>query len=62
MWYKAASDRGEGRAVTALRSLSSIMTGAQIKQASAAAAELKMSAFVGDSHSDSKEISFLPPR
>jgi hypothetical protein len=64
MWYKAAVDRGERRGIAALRSLSSVMTEAQIKQASDAAAELKMSTSIvaGDSRSDSMGISFLPPR
>jgi hypothetical protein len=64
MWYKAAVDRGERRGITPLRNLSSVMTKPQIKQASVAAAELKIPASVtaGDSLSDSMGISFLPPR
>jgi hypothetical protein len=64
MWYKAAVDRGERRGIAALKSLSSVMTKAQIKQASVAAAELKMatSTVAGDSRSDLMGISFLPPR
>jgi hypothetical protein len=45
MWYKAVADRGEHRATAALKSLSSLMTDAQIKQATAATAKLKISAF-----------------
>jgi TPR repeat protein len=64
MWYKAAADAGEPRAIKQLRSLSSVMTEAQIAQASAAAAKWKMSTSIasGDSRSDPIGISFLPRR
>jgi TPR repeat protein len=39
MWYKAAADRGEHRATAALKSLSFLMTDAQIKQATVHRAE-----------------------
>lgn len=64
MWYKAAADRGEHRAEAALKSLSSLMTDAQIKQATAATAKLKISTFIasGDSRFDSVGTVLPPPR
>lgn len=64
MGYKAAADRGEQRATAALKSLSSLMTDAQIKQATAATAKLKISAFIAseDSRSDSVGSGLIPPR
>jgi TPR repeat protein len=64
MWYKTAADRGEHRAAAALKSLSSLMTDAQIKQATAAIAKLKISTFIGseDNRSDSLGSGLIPPR
>ena len=64
MWYKLAAAGGERRAVTQLKILSSVMTEAQIRQATSAAAELNIpapnpSAAAG---SASVGISWLPPR
>ena len=40
MWYKAAADRGAKAANAQLKKLSGLLTGAQVKQASEAAAKL----------------------
>jgi len=62
MWYKTASEGGERRAAARLKILSSVMTKAQIKEASVAAPELKISKSTvsGDRRSDSVGVSFLP--
>ena len=60
----SAADGGERRAASQLKTLSSVMTEAQIKRASGAAENLKISKYTAseDGRSDSVRISFLPPR
>src|SRR5689334_18002882 len=64
MWYKIAAAGGERRAVAQLKSLSSVMTEAQIRQATIAAAELNIHTPNPSSASGSASVgtSWLPPR
>jgi TPR repeat protein len=64
MWYKTAAAGGERRAAAQLKILSSVMTEAQIQQATAAAAELKISTPISSAARDSSSVgdSWLPPR
>lgn len=62
MWYKVAAAAGERQAIAKLKILSPVMTEAQIRQATAAAAELNIAATMpaGASGADSVGSSWLP--
>lgn len=64
MWYKAAADGGERRAASQLKMLASVMTNAQIKQATTAVPPVKVSRSTSPAgnRSESAETSWLPPR
>lgn len=64
MWYKIAAAGGERRAVAQVKTLSSVMTEAQIRQATTAAAELNIPIPSPSSATSSASVgnSWLPPR
>jgi TPR repeat protein len=64
MWYKTAAAGGEHRAAAQLKILSSVMTEGQIQQATAGAAELKISPPVSSAATGSSSVgnSWFPPR